>query len=431
MAEPPDLRRILDRLFTKTEQSESVAGHALFDKKPAAPIPKAPAVTQARLIQSRWQQLLLSLKTLGKGDCGRVVGIDLGASAIKVVQVQRKDSLATVTGVACEEYPPEMNQEDRPAFLEERLKRLKQQGMLEGQLVFGIADDKVVTESLTLPKMPPQDLNRAVLFEAKERLNAESTTHCVRHLVIGEEEVQGQEQMEVLLFCVERQEVVPTYHLLASQGPRVAAAEPGILADAGALEAAGRLPEKRLTAILDIGQTHSALVCIVEGKVRLIRSFSISGDTITQSIVEYCQVDRKTAEEEKKAVGLTQTPAAEAAQRVSTPQGVLQVRVSHAMALNLERLATEVDHSLRYLSYYTIGRGTPSNLEFLALVGGGAQLKNLVGFLSKRLNTRIEMVDPFQTCVVSNPVRETLKKQISPMRLTKALGLAMRPIGVG
>lgn len=430
MADPkPDLKRVLDRLFEKSEKSAGVAGHALFESKTQPAPQEGSAAEQAAGSEKPWlRKKIDSLQTWKRRWFGPVVGIDLGTSALKLVRIERLGGAPKVTGIACEEVPSGLEAESRQKFFEERLGILKNQGLLEGRLVFGVADDRITAEAMTMPKMPAGDLTRAVAFEAKERLNAQAASHCVRHLLIDEVSQEGKSQLELLVFAVPREEVVGTYELLSSQGSRIVAAEPGTLANAEALEATGHLSDKGFVAVLDIGYEHSSLACVVDGRIRFIRSFSVAGQAITQSIVEYCQVDYALAEEKKKSMGLSPGAGAQPPAEGLDLQGELQVRVRHAMALYLERLATEVDHSLRYVTYYSLGRAKAIQLERLYLVGGGALLKNLPSFLGNRLNTQVEVANPFDGCAVSDSIQQILKTRVPAVRLIKALGLAFRPL---
>jgi type IV pilus assembly protein PilM len=224
----------------------------------------------------------------------------------------------------------------------------------------------------------------------------------------------------VLIFAMPREEITGSYGMIAGYGSRVAAAEPGILASAAALESAGLIPPGKFIGILDIGFKHSTLALVIDGKIRFVRSFSIAGETLTQNIMHYCKLGRDEAEAQKCLIGLPKVGAIEE----NPTETALQV--GHALSLSVEQLATELDHSLRYVTYYSLGRGKGGTMEKLYLAGGGALLKNLPGFLESRLDTRVELADPFRALPVSDAARAKLIAPEPRARLTAALGLALR-----
>ena len=92
----------------------------------------------------------------------------------------------------------------------------------------------------------------------------------------------------------------------------------------------------------------------------------------------------------------------------------------------LERLAAEVEHSLRYFTY-ELGYAKERQLDALYLCGGGARLKNLSPFLASRVNTRVEVADPFGRWPMSEAVSQRLKTDGLTSTLITSLGLALHP----
>jgi len=376
---------------------------------------------------SRLKPLTMLWKSIGRPRRhGAVVGIDLGSSAIKVVRVERAGGTPRVVGVACEEYPLRAEGRVQEEVLEQRLRDLKHRGLLEGHVVLGFTNARVMVELVTMPKMPLADITRAVLWEAKERLSAEPPAYCVRHLVVGETTIDNQPKREVVIIVAPRDEIVAQWSKFTEQGFSVLAVEPGILASIAACEAAGMWRPQEFVGVLEIGRRSSTLALLVHGAVRFVRAFPVAGDSITQSIVDYCQVDYEMAEAQKRDIGLSQM-ALEEDRRATGFEAEPRVRVSHALGLYLERLAAEVEHSLRYFTY-ELGHAKDLHLEALYLCGGGALLKNLGAFLSSRTNTRVEVADPFTRCAMSEAATQQLRASTSGARLSEALGLALYPL---
>jgi type IV pilus assembly protein PilM len=281
-------------------------------------------------------------------------------------------------------------------------------------------------ELATLPKMPAGDLHRAVMWEAKERLATDLSSYSVRHLVIGETTSDGQTQYEIMIVATQREGVVSRWRTFTNQGFRVLAMEPGILASLAACETAGIWRRDEFVGVLEMGRRYSTLAFLINGLVRFVRSFPIAGDSITQSIIDYCQLEYEAAEQQKREIGLSQM-ALEEDRRVTGLEVEPRVRVSHALGLYLERLAAELDHSLRYLTF-ELGHAKGRKLDALYLTGGGALLKNLSAFLANRLTTRVEASDPLRSCAMTPEAKDRLQAPLQGAQLTCALGLALHPI---
>lgn len=432
----PDLAKVFDRLFARRPGQPVVAGHALFKKAEpppgapptAAPSPAAGPRATLRLPQQlrAWAaRLTARLQAVGERRMNTVVGLDLGASAIKVVRVEHTDGTSQIIGLACEEFPLSAEGEGRLQFQQERLQALARQGLLTGHLVLGCADHSVAFELVTVPKMPAADLVRAIVWEARERFSADPTTYSIRHVVVGETVVEGQPQYEILIMAAPRQEVLASWRTFSEKGYHVLAIEPTILASAAACEAAGLWQPQEFVALLEIGRRNSTLALVLRGAVRYVRTFSVAGDSITNSIVDYCQLDFEAAEAQKREIGLSQM-ALEEDRRVTGLEAEPRVRVSHALGLYLERLSAEVEHSLRYFTY-ELGHARDLRLEHLYLLGGGALLKNLSPFLENRVQAHVEVADPFARCAISAEAQGS-PARAQGARLAAALGLALRPL---
>lgn len=425
--ELPDLHKVLDRLFSKSGEKPTIAGQALFERagqrKHGAPKDSAvsgPSAGIGHWVPHKAKGLMRRLA----GAPGPVVGLDLAASAVKLVRVEPGAGGPRVSAVACREIPPGFTEAQRKGFLQQALREFRREGLLRGTVVMGVPEDQIAVEQAAMPKMPASDLEKAVEWEAKEKVAADPATHCIRHLVIGESVAEGKPQLDLLIFAVPREDVLTPYHLISEAGGKVAAAEPGILGSVAALDAAGLFRPEEFVGVMDIGFRNSALAFVVNHKVRFVRSFSVAGDGATRTVAEYCKVDYAAAELQKREGGLpavgTIQPAGEAGAED------LRLRTGQALTLYLEKLASEVDHSLRYVTYYTLQRGSGRRLDRLYLLGGGAQLRNLGPFLESRLGAEVQVADPFERVVLAEGAVRQLPPGLARTRMASALGLALR-----
>ncbi|MCM8795039.1 MAG: pilus assembly protein PilM [Candidatus Omnitrophica bacterium] len=422
--EIPDLQKVLERMFRKPAGRPGGQGQALFERTTASGSSRPPSPRRlASVLKEGLFSRVLPLFSPGYG--GPVVGVDVGASTLKIVRVDSSGEKPVVTGAALEEAPVGLSDREKWEFFCEKIRTFKRRGLLSGRIVLGVLEDRMSVEPVTMPKMPEPDLQKAVLWEAKEKMAAEAPKQIVKHLVMEERQVEGRAQWEILIFAVPREEVARPYQMISGYGSHIMAAEPGIMASTAAIDAAGLLKPGKFVGVLDIGYRHSTLALLIDRKVCFIRAFSIAGQAITENIAQYCKLDIEMAEQRKREIGLPQIGSVE-----PNPGAMdLNRQIAHAMSLYLEELATEVDHSLRYVTYYSVGRGRAGVLENLYLVGGGGLLKNFPAFLEARLNTKVEVADPFQGIPISDAVKPALNSRFLRMRLAVALGLALRPSG--
>lgn len=430
----PDLPSTLKKLFDRAGHPGGPTPEALFrSPRPAAGAsaetasPEAPAAPGESLPSADGGLIKPWALKVGRWIQRRtreqaVAGVDIGSSAVKVVQMIRDDDRMQLGGCGVEELPrsPAQGPEWERA-VEDALLKLRKRGLVRGSVVLGFYHFDTVVEAIRLSKMPAGELEQAVIWEVKERLSLSPEKTVIRHVVTGETTADGQEQLDLLVVASPRQELMNHWRLLSNLGFRVTAIEPTSLAPYYCLAAQNLWKSSEVVGILEIGCRFSHLCFVRNGAVRFSRSFQIAGDAFTRAVADYIQIDYDKAEEIKRQYGMSQMALEE--DRLQTGhEADDRVRASHALGLFLEKLVAEIEQSYRYFAY-ELGGTEGQKMDRLLLTGGGV-LKNLQDFLGSRLGVPVSVADPFH---FFQRVGYGGKPEWNS-RLAVPLGLALRPV---
>lgn len=437
---PIDLSSALKKLFERRRSSRGSAPEALFQPA-AAPRAEgaAPTGPARRAAQPNFQRVLQGGQRLVSSVQGwvrqaarrssrqpGVIGLDIGHSAVKVVRLDPANGSYHLTAVQIRDLNIGPGEElAREALVKEHLQALKGGGFLGGPVVINFHHQDSIVESVRLPKMPSDELQQAVIWEAQERLSLKPDKAIIRYIVNGETVVDGQAQLELLLIGVPRDSLIASWRTLAEMGVRVVAMEPSSLAAFYPLLRQDLWKPTEVVGHLEIGAKASHLSFIRGGVVRFNRSFPVAGDTVTQAIADYCQKDFAEAERLKREHGISKM-ALEEDRHEAGHEAEDRVRVSHALGLHLEQLVAEIEHSYRYFAF-ELGGTDAQRMDRLLITGGGGLLKYLSEFLNSRLSVPVEVVDPVRGFEVDAAVKGKLESG-SGQRLAAAIGLAMRPV---
>jgi type IV pilus assembly protein PilM len=356
-----------------------------------------------------------------------VIGVDLGSGSVKVVRVEPLNGKLCITGLAVEELPPGVNEgPDWDRAVQEILRRVKAQGLLNGPIVLGFYHFTGLVESIRLPKMPASEMDQAVLWEAKERFSLSAERTVIRYLVTGVLTVVGQPQLEILVIGAPKQELMSQWHLLSDIGLKVVAVEPVSLAAFYGLAGLELWKPMEVVGLLEVGLRISHLSVVRGQAVRFARAFQVAGDSFTRSISDYCQLDYKEAEQLKRTVGISKMALEEDRQEAGHEQEA-RVRVSHALGLHMEQLVAEIEQSYRYFAFELGGTET-QRMDRLVITGGGGLLRYLPEFLSSRLSVPASVADPLKAVEMAASVKELIQPGWS-QRLAVSVGLALRSGG--
>jgi len=166
--------------------------------------------------------------------------------------------------------------------------------------------------------------------------------------------------------------------------------------------------DKATMMIVDIGSVVTNISIIHNSIPVLNRSIEVGGLTITKAIANSLNISLDRAEQFKYDIGMSQDRLGQG----SVPK-------------TIETTLTPIVDELRYsLNLYK--NKDQENIEKVILTGGSSMLLNLPEYLSKVLDLRIFLGDPWARVIYPEELKPVLD-EIGP-RFSVAVGLAMRDI---
>jgi type IV pilus assembly protein PilM len=163
-------------------------------------------------------------------------------------------------------------------------------------------------------------------------------------------------------------------------------------------------------AIIDLGAATSKLYLVELGIVMASHVIQAGSQDITRALASSTHISMTKAEDLKRQTGILSVGSSDDA-----------VRVSHAATLTMEHIFAEARRVL--LGFQ---RKYNKVITKVILTGGGSTLKGLQDFAREQLELEVEVADPF-TQIQAPAFLETVLKQAGP-DFAVALGLALRKL---
>jgi type IV pilus assembly protein PilM len=339
------------------------------------------------------------------------LGIDIGTSNIKLVELEVSDrnfSLKTY-GIATTAYNLAGKESKQSiAATSEILKELlKRTSASSRKCVASLPNSVVFTSAIDLPKIPENEMKKAIEFEAKKYIPlpieevALSWIPLEKPVKISRQTNLGQisdDKQKILLTAVPKIVIDNYQAVFQTAGITVSALE------IEALALIRSIIGDDISAILliDIGAKSTSVNLVDNGYLRLSKSLNVGGDTITNSLSKSLSVNFARAEQFKKDFGMTQT----ASQMPQVMRPILDIIKSEALQLiNLFE-----SHGDR------IGK--------IVLSGAGSKLPGIDEYFSG-LGKPVVMANPLAKLIFPAEIRPI----VEPLgaNLSVAIGLAMRP----
>ncbi len=281
-------------------------------------------------------------------------------------------------------------------------------------VVASLPEEKSFLQVIQMPKMTREELELAVPFEAENYIPMPISDVYLDFQVISPAK-DYLNYLEVMIAAMPKKIVDSYVSCFKKAGlmPIILESESEAIIRA--------LVEKETKSsfliLVDFGENNTNFIVFSGSSVRFTCSIPISSRMLTEAISESMKISFYEAEKLKIEHGLTNGKTSRSSTRAE--------KISQIMTPILEDLMKQIK---KYISFYR----DHSSYEYLLpdgkkekilICGGGAELKGLADFMSKSLETQVELGGSLINYMIKKP-KNLIKKDL--ISFTTAIGLALR-----
>lgn len=341
-----------------------------------------------------------------------IIGLDLGNTSFRAVELDRKKDGLIVQKAAIYENPKLNFDSDAKEDIENYATALKEffseSVFTTPNVSIGLDERYVYMRIIKLPQMNDKDLRSAVNFEAEQYipLPLNEVTVSFQRLDV---DYADKQKMNVQIVAA-RKAVLGKYMEILKKARLVPrAVEPETLSLGRAL--GDTIDNPAGSIILDMGFSRTIVILAYGGYVRFTRNIPVGGDVITRALQQALNLDYNQAEEYKKTYGLERTHA--------------DGKVYDVIKPHIDNIIGEVQRA----GIFFTKQQPNASIKRVILTGGTAQMPGLLLYLASNLDFEVEAANPFKEIKVSPKVLQIDPKfmEHGPLFST-ALGLALREI---
>jgi len=334
------------------------------------------------------------------------LGIDIGSTSLKLVEISKEKGVPTlVTYGYAERAISDIVKGDAQKILNKVAALLKKlyidAGITSFKAITALPNYSVFNSVITLPKMNKKELDSAVRWEAKKFIPMPINDVVLDWRIIDTIEVDKRKKNYRILLTAAAKNLVRRYvEIFKKADLQLLSLETEAFALARAL--IGK--SQATTMIIDSSAVTTDIIIIEKGIPALNRSIDVGGITISRAIANSLNIDFKRAEQFKRDIGMGG---------------------SSKIPRVIEGILKPVVDEMRYsLKIYQDQSGKA--VEQVILSGGSAYLPNLAEYFSKILNIRVIIGDPWAKIAYPEDLKPALE-EVAP-RFAVAIGLALREI---
>jgi type IV pilus assembly protein PilM len=340
-----------------------------------------------------------------------IIGIDIGSSSIKLVQVKEQKGSFTLQNVGILPLPLEAIVDntlmDSSAIVETIKKLVKSLNIRVKDAACSVSGNSVIIRKISLPAMPPEELEDQIHWEAEQYIPFDINDVNIDFQILASDQ-NDPSKMEVLLVA-SKKEIINDYLAVFSEaGINLAVVDVDSFAIQNAFELNYDIGPDNVVALINIGASIMNLNIVKNDISLFTRDVQMGGNLYTEEIQKQFGVSSEEAERIKIS-------------GESPDQAKLQDTVSRVN----ETLAMEMRRSLDFYNT-TAGEGKISNVY---ISGGAAKTPMLVEAVQQRLGLPVEILNPFRNVKVNEKeFDQDYLSEIGPL-VTVAVGLATRRFG--
>lgn len=335
-----------------------------------------------------------------------LVGLDIGSSSVKTVELKKKGSTYELVSLGLEGLGQDtvvdgaimdalsVSQAIEKAFT----------GIKTKDVATAVSGHSVIVKKLSIAAASEAEVANAIDYEAQQNVPFDIADVYKDYQVLGPD-ISGN-GYDVMLVAVKRDKVQNHMNVLSQAGKSATVLDIDAFALQNAFEANYDPDPNLMAALLNVGASIMNINIVRGGVPLFTRDVSVGGNQYTDTLQKELDLSFEDAERLKQGSELP---------NVSPDQ-----RSPHIRSVT-EILLLEIQKTFDYFRQ----TASAENIQHIYLAGGTARIEGLVDALKEEFNIPVEIMNPFKQVALSSKFDSSYINDIAP-RMAVAVGLALR-----
>jgi type IV pilus assembly protein PilM len=340
------------------------------------------------------------------------IGLDIGASAVRVAQVgggRGGASLLSFAQVALPHGAVVDGEIVDAGPVSEAIAQLWKRAKLRGKkAILGVSNQRVVVRQVDLPYLEDKEFRASLRFQAADYIPMSVEDAQLDFIVIDDYTTENQDHMMRVLLIAAATDMVDSFVTAARDGGVTADGidlTPFAIARAVSPSARGESGVGGSEAVVDVGAATTNILIHHNGEPRFVRILLVGGDDASTALSEEMSVSFEEAE----------------AMKLDLSRGVGPEAGRNLLSRQVGNLVDEIRGSLDYY----LSQEDSEPVSSIVLTGGGSLTAGLTQRLEQTLKTQVQVGAPLSQLNTSRSgLTPDQVAQVEPVAAA-AVGLAL------
>jgi type IV pilus assembly protein PilM len=351
----------------------------------------------------------------GFGKSKSVVGLDIGSSAVKAVELKASGKTFKVVAFAMEAVPPDSIVDgaiiDGAAVAEAIRRVFENKAFKTKEVAASLSGNAVIVKKISLPVMTEAELAESIYWEAEQYIPFDIQDVNLDYQILDAgtgENSKG--TMEVLLVAAKKEKIADYTGVISQAGRVPVIVDVDAFALQNAYEVNYGLEPDVVVVLLNAGASAININILTGDQSTFTRDISIGGNSYTEAVQKELNLPFDSAEQLKRGLPVDGVSLDDV-----TP-------VLHAMT---ENVLLEIQKTFDFFK----ATASSDRIDRIVLSGGASRVNGFEQALQERFNTPVEVFDPFKK-ISFDPAKLGITDldDVSPTAAV-AVGLALRRAG--
>lgn len=341
-----------------------------------------------------------------------IVGIDIGSSAIKILELKKKGDEYFAEKIGYSTLASEAIVEgailDAALVVETVSSLLSQLNIKNPNAGISISGHSVIIRKITLGKMSFEELAESIKWEAESYVPFNIEEVNLSYQYLGEEP-DGQ-SMSLILVAAKKDKVNDYVNVINQCGKNCVLVDVDAFALQNCYEALYGVPSEEKVALVNIGASVINFNVLVEGQSCFWRDITFGGNQYTEAIMKELSLNAEQAEALKKG------------------EAVAGYTIEQAIPI-FNMVTEELSAELRKTLDFCCQSLQIEKIDKLIISGGCSKILNLPSIIQEKLKIPVEILNPFEKIKFNESLYDPAwVNEIGPS-MAIATGLAIREVG--
>jgi type IV pilus assembly protein PilM len=343
-----------------------------------------------------------------------LVGLDIGSSAIKAIELKTSGKGFKVVGFGTEPVPPDSIVDGAiidGGAVADAVRRLFANAQFKAKdVAASLSGNSVIVKKITLPAMTEQELSESIYWEAEQYIPFDIQDVNLDYEVLSPAGGNAQGTMEVLLVAAKKDKIGDYTSVITQAGRTPVVVDVDAFALQNAYEVNYGFEGGSTVALLNAGASATNINILHGGQSVFTRDISMGGNAFTEAVQRELGLPYDLAEQLKKGQDV---------------EGATYDDARPVLKAMTDNILLEVEKTFDFF------KATASNdrIDRIVLSGGASRVDGFAEALAARFGTEVTAFDPFRQVTLDPGKLGTLPaEELAPVAAV-AVGLALRKVG--